>query len=75
MNSMWSKRSVVVAIALAGAAGRLAGCATMGSSGKMLYELPYEAPFVIAESNQGPRTTAVTPGVAIDPDSGIAMAG
>ena len=47
MNSMRSKRSVVVAIVLAGAMGRLAGCATMGSSGKMMYE----PPFLIAESS------------------------
>lgn len=46
MNSMWSKRGVLIAIVVAGAVGRFAGCATMGSTGKMMYE----PPFLIAEN-------------------------
>jgi hypothetical protein len=72
MNSMWSKRNVVVAIALIGAAGRLSGCATMGgSTGHMMYDLP----FVIAESNEDLQIAAVRPGPAIDPYSGTGTAG
>jgi hypothetical protein len=56
MNSMWSKRGVLVAIVVTGAVGRLAGCATMGSSGKMMYE----PPFLIAESNDVSTVTMPT---------------
>jgi hypothetical protein len=55
MNSMWTKRGVVAAIVLAGAVGRLAGCATMGSGGKMMVD----PPFVIAGAQEAPdRSTA-----------------
>jgi hypothetical protein len=71
MSTMWCKRSVVAAIILAGAVGRLAGCATMGSTGKMMYE----PPFVIAGSNEGPLVTTPTSGVAIDQNDRVLASG
>ena len=74
MSSKWIKRSVVAAIVLAGAVGRLSGCATMGSSGKMLYELP----FVIAGSNEVWLVTTPTPRAAtaaIDADNRVGPSG
>jgi len=59
MNSMWSRRGVVAAIVLAGAVGRLSGCATMGSGGKMLYEPPFA--FVIATTQETLNQLPVRP--------------
>ena len=54
MSSKWTKRSVVAAVVLVGAAGRLSGCATMGSGGKMLYEPPFVIPGAQEASNKLP---------------------
>jgi hypothetical protein len=59
MSSKWTKRSVVAAIVLVGAAGRLSGCATMGSGGKMLYEPPFA--FVIAATQETLNQLPVRP--------------
>ena len=71
MNPMWSKRSVLIAIVVAGTVGRLAGCATMGSSGKMMFE----PPFVIAGSDEGPRATTPQLRATIDTDNRIRSTG
>lgn len=71
MNSMWSKRSVLIAIVVGGAVGRFAGCATMGSSGKMMFE----PPFVIAGSDAGPWVTTPPSGSATDPDDRVGSFG
>jgi hypothetical protein len=57
MNGTWSKRGVVAAIVMAGAVGRLAGCASMGgSTGHMMYD----PPLVIAGSNEASLVTPPT---------------
>jgi hypothetical protein len=66
MSSMWPKRGVIAAIVVTGAMGRVAGCASMGSGGKMMYD----PPLVIAQSNAAPLVATPTSGIANDPVDG-----